>query len=87
MKKQLNLNVISRKSIDLRQYSSPKATYKLLNKNLNFVPRQKKCNGNHLNQVIENLSGKKKLSAHFRPNEANKEQLEEAIFKLSSNKT
>ena len=79
--------MISRKSIDLRQYSSPKATYKLLNKNLNFVPRQRKCNGNHLNQVIENLSEKKKLSAHFRPNEANKEQLEEAIFKLSSNKT
>lgn len=79
--------MISRKSIDLRHYTFPKATYNFLNKNLNFVPRQKKYNGNHLNQVIENLSGKIKLSAHFGPNEANKEQLEEAIFKLSFNKT
>lgn len=79
--------MISRKSIDLRHYTFPKATYNFLNKNLNFVPRQKKYNGNHLNQVIENLSGKIKLSAHFGPNEENKEQLEEAIFKLSFNKT
>ena len=79
--------MISRKSIDLRHYTFPKATYNFLNKNLNFVPRQKKYNGNHLNQVIENLSGKIKLSAHFGPTEANKEQLEEAIFKLSFNKT
>ena len=51
-----------------------------------MVPKQTKYNEKHLNQDIDNFYRGIKFSAHFGPNDANKKQAEEDIFKPPSNK-
>ena len=72
--------------INLSNYEFSKATYKLLNRNLNFVPTQSKYNENELDKSIENFYRKIKLTAYFGKNDQDKNLTEEDIFKAPSNR-
>ena len=58
--------------INLSNYEFSKATYKLLNRNLNFVPTQSKYNENKFDKSIENFYRKIKLTAYCGKNDQDK---------------
>ena len=62
-----------------------KDTFKLLNKNLNFVPTQKTINKDTINTQFEDFFSRVKLRAYFK-NKKNNLSSEECIFKKPTNK-
>ena len=63
-----------------------KDTFKLLNKNLNFVPTQKTTNKDTINKQLEDFFTRIKLRAHFKKNKNKNLSAEEDRFKKPTNK-
>ena len=72
--------------MNLSKYKFSKATYRLLNKNLNFVPTQKKYNRNEFENDIENFYRRIKLTAHFGTHKTKQIKTEEETFKPNQTK-
>ena len=58
-----------------------KETFKILNKNLNFVPTQKTINKNTINKQLEDFFRQIKLRAHFKSKKNKNVSSEEDRFK------
>ena len=58
-----------------------KETFKILNKNLNFVPTQKTINKNTINKQLEDFFRRIKLRAHFKSKKNKNVSSEEDRFK------
>ena len=63
-----------------------KDTFKLLNKNLNFVPAQKTINKDTINKQFEDFFRQIKLRAHFKNKKNKNLSSEEDRFKKQTNK-
>ena len=72
--------------INLSNKYFTKDVYKILNKNLSFVPTIKKFNKKLLDEEINDLYRRIKLKAHIRDNLKVSELTEEEIFKKPTNK-
>ena len=72
--------------INLRKKKFTKDLYKILNKNLIFVPTVKKFAKKILDEEVNGFYRRIKLKAHFRYNTKVKEKTEEDIFKKPTNK-
>ena len=72
--------------LNLSKKTFRKATFQLLNKNFNFIPRPKVCNKYKVNKELESFYRLLKLKALFKDNENSKVTLAEEIFKPQKKK-
>ena len=72
--------------INLTKHSFTKAEYKLLNKNLNFIPTPKVYNKNELDADLNDFFRRIKLKAYFKDTPNNKNDDENRLFKQNKNK-
>ena len=72
--------------INLTKHSFTKAEYKLLNKNLNFIPNPKVYNKNELDTDLNDFFRRIKLKAYFKDTPNNKNDDESRLFKQNKNK-
>ena len=63
------------------QQTFTKDVYKLSNKNLNFVPTEKKFHKKTFDKVINGFHRRIKLKAHFKDPASNQHLTEDEIFK------
>ena len=73
--------------VRLSKKRSTKETFKLLNKNLNFVPTQTNFNKTKLNKELEDFYKHIKVKAHLKNPENKSRSTEEDIFRKPANKT
>ena len=77
----------SGQEINLSKKRLTKETFKLLNKNLNFVATQTNFNKNTLNKELEDFYRRIKLKAHFKNPPKKAPFTDEDIFRKPTNKT
>ena len=101
LKNHLDINLIQRKAlekslrhqsdsngniINLTKHSFTKTEYKLLNKNLNFIPTPKVYNKNERDADLNDFFRRIKLKAYFKDTPNNKNDDESRLFKQNKNK-
>ena len=72
---------------NLAAFSFSKKEYKLLNKNLNFIPTSKVYNRNELDNDLNNFFGPIKLKTHFKDSIKKDIDDENTIFQANKNKS
>ena len=100
LKNHLDINLIQRKAlekslrhqsdsngniINLTKHSFTKTEYKLLNKNLNFIPSPKVFNKNKLDADLNDFFRNMKLKTYFKDTPNNKNDEESRLFKQNKN--